>query len=264
LLQAPAAAIALIFGNVDFLSGYFSVNGLGVGDGGLVKMKVLLVEDDAQISALVINALRQANFDVEHTDNGLTGLEKSATGLYDLLILDLMLPGLDGLALLERMKEMSQWIPTLILSAKGDLDDRLLGFELGACDYIPKPFYVEELVARVRAALAKREGIIDQSLMVGDLRLDRVSRQVHWLGIKATLSQREFSVLELLMRSPGHIFSRKQILLHVWEIDFDPNTNVVDVCIQRIKRKLTRHQNTNAELPIDSVRGVGYRMNKSA
>jgi DNA-binding response OmpR family regulator len=264
LLQAPAAAIALIFGNVDFLSGYFSVNGLGVGDGGLVKMKVLLVEDDAQISALVINALRQANFDVEHTDNGLTGLEKSATGLYDLLILDLMLPGLDGLALLERMKEMSQWIPTLILSAKGDLDDRLLGFELGACDYIPKPFYVEELVARVRAALAKREGITDQSLMVGDLRLDRLSRQAHWQGINATLSQREFSVLELLMRSPGHIFSRKQILLHVWEIDFDPNTNVVDVCIQRIKRKLTRHLNTNVELPIDSVRGVGYRMNKSA
>jgi len=254
--------MALIFGTVDFSPGYFSASGLGVGDGGLVKMKVLLVEDDAQISALVINALRQAGFDVDHTDNGLIGLEKSATGLYDLLVLDLMLPGLDGLELLKRMKDMSQWIPTLILSAKGDLDDRLLGFELGACDYIPKPFYVEELVARVRAALAKREGSTDQSLMVNDLRLDRVTRQADWQGIKTNLSQREFGVLELLMRSPGHIFSRKQILLHVWEIDFDPNTNVVDVCVQRIKRKLTRLQTTNVDLPIDSVRGVGYRMNK--
>lgn len=235
---------------------------LGVGDGGLVKMKILLVEDDAQISELVIHALRQADFDVDHTDNGLSGLEKATTGLYDLLVLDLMLPGLDGLELLKRLRERSQATPTLILSAKGDLNDRLLGFELGACDYIPKPFYVEEVVARVRAALANREGIIDQSLVVGELRLDRISRQAHWQGLNATLSQREFSVLELLMRSPGHIFSRKQILLHVWEIDFDPNTNVVDVCIQRIKRKLTRHQNTLADLPIDSVRGVGYRMNK--
>ena len=227
-------------------------------------MRVLLIEDDAQISALVVNALQQAGYNVDHADNGLKGLGKSISGVYDLLVLDLMLPGLDGLALLERLRQLSQSIPTLILSAKGDLNDRLMGFELGADDYMPKPFYVEELIARVRAILARREGVIDQSLVVGDLRLDRVSRQAHWQGINATLSQREFSVLELLMRSPGHIFSRKQILLHVWEIDFDPNTNVVDVCIQRIKRKLNRLPHSSAELPIDSVRGVGYRMNISA
>lgn len=232
------------------------------GDGGLVKMKVLLIEDDAQISELVINALQLADYDIDHADNGSKGLEKSITGIYDLLILDLMLPGLDGLALLERLRQISQSIPTLILSAKGDLKDRLMGFELGADDYLPKPFYVEELIARVRAILARREGVIEQSLAVGDLRLDRVSRQAYWQGNHATLSQREFSVLELLMRSPGYIFSRKQILLQVWEIDFDPNTNVVDVCIQRVKRKLSRHQNTHAEFPIDSVRGVGYRMRK--
>ena len=227
-------------------------------------MKVLLIEDDAQISALIMNALRQAGYDVDHADNGLMGLEKSTTGLYDLLVLDLMLPGLDGLELLERLRQLSQSIPTLILSAKGDLNDRLLGFELGADDYMLKPFYVEELVARIRAILARRAGIVDQSLVVGDLRLDRVSRQANWQGLNTILSQREFSVLELLMRSPGHIFSRKQILMHVWEINFDPNTNVVDVCIQRIKRKLTRHNQTSAELPIESVRGVGYRMNKDA
>lgn len=225
-------------------------------------MKVLLIEDDAQISELVVNALQQAGYEIDHADNGSKGLEKSITGVYDLLILDLMLPGLDGLALLERLRQISQSIPTLILSAKGDLKDRLMGFELGADDYLPKPFYVEELIARVRAILARREGVIEQSLAVGDLRLDRVSRQAHWQGNHATLSQREFSVLELLMRSPGYIFSRKQILLQVWEIDFDPNTNVVDVCIQRVKRKLSRHQNTHAEFPIDSVRGVGYRMRK--
>jgi len=227
-------------------------------------MKVLVIEDDAQISALVVNALRHAGYDMDHADNGLQGLEKSITGRYDLLVLDLMLPGLDGLELLERLRRLSQSIPTLILSAKGDLNDRLLGFEWGADDYMLKPFYVEELVARVRAILARRSGVIEQSLVVGDLRLDRVSRQAQWQGIDAILSQREFGVLELLMRSPGHIFSRKQILLHVWEINFDPNTNVVDVCIQRIKRKLTRHNQLSAELPIESVRGVGYRMNKGA
>ena len=224
-------------------------------------MKVLLIEDDSKISDLVTTALRQAGYEVDNADNGTKGLEKSITGMYDLLVLDLMLPGLDGLALLERLRQLSQSIPTLILSAKGDLNDRLMGFELGADDYMPKPFYVEELVARVRAILARREGVIDQSLVVGDLRLDRVSRQAHWHDNSAILSQREFSVLELLMRSPGHIYSRKQILMHVWEIDFDPNTNVVDVCVQRIKRKLNRKKNSSAELPIDSVRGVGYRMN---
>lgn len=227
-------------------------------------MKVLLIEDDSKISDLVTTALRQAGYEVDNADNGTKGLEKSITGMYDLLVLDLMLPGLDGLALLERLRQLSQSIPTLILSAKGDLNDRLMGFELGADDYMPKPFYVEELVARVRAILARREGVIDQSLVVGDLRLDRVSRQAHWHDNSAILSQREFSVLELLMRSPGHIYSRKQILMHVWEIDFDPNTNVVDVCVQRIKRKLNRLPHSSAELPIDSVRGVGYRMNISA
>lgn len=227
-------------------------------------MKVLLVEDDAKISDLVTHALSQAGYQVEHADDGQHGLERALTGLYDMMILDLMLPTFDGLDLLKKLRQETQSIPTLILSAKGDLNDRLLGFELGADDYLPKPFYVEELVARVRALMARREGLVDKQTVVGNLRLDRVTRQAHWHDVAATLSQKEFSLLDLLMRSPGNIFSRKQILQHVWEINFDPNTNVVDVCIQRIKRKLGRRASLELDPPIESVRGVGYRISRES
>lgn len=227
-------------------------------------MKVLLVEDDAKISDLVTQALSQAGYQVEHADDGQHGLERALTGLYDMMILDLMLPTFDGLDLLKKLRQETQSIPTLILSAKGDLNDRLLGFELGADDYLPKPFYVEELVARVRALMARREGLVDKQTVVGNLRLDRVTRQAHWHDVAATLSQKEFSLLDLLMRSPGNIFSRKQILQHVWEINFDPNTNVVDVCIQRIKRKLGRRASLELDPPIESVRGVGYRISRES
>lgn len=226
------------------------------------KIKVLLVEDDAKISALVTHALSQAGYQVELAEDGQHGLELALTGLYDMMILDLMLPTFDGLDLLKKLRQETQSIPTLILSAKGDLNDRLLGFELGADDYLPKPFYVEELVARVRALMARREGLVDKQTVVGNLRLDRVTRQAYWHDVAATLSQKEFSLLDLLMRSPGNIFSRKQILQHVWEINFDPKTNVVDVCIQRIKRKLGRKTSLELDPPIESVRGVGYRISR--
>jgi DNA-binding response OmpR family regulator len=227
-------------------------------------MNVLLVEDDAKISALVTHALSQAGYEVKHAGDGQHGLEHALTGIYDILVLDIMLPTLGGLDLLKKLRQEMQVIPTLILSAKGDLNDRLLGFELGADDYLPKPFYVEELVARVRALMARREGLVDKQTVVGNLRLDRVTRQAYWHDVAATLSQKEFSLLDLLMRSPGNIFSRKQILQHVWEINFDPNTNVVDVCIQRIKRKLGRRASLELDPPIESVRGVGYRISRES
>jgi DNA-binding response OmpR family regulator len=230
---------------------------------------VLLVDDDLAVisafrSAIEYEGYRCSIFDSASALLADRSFLSAIPTIPTCILSDVKMPGLDGLELLEHLRQLSQSIPTLILSAKGDLNDRLVGFGLGADDYMLKPFYVEELVARVRAILARRAGIVDQSLVIGDLRLDRVSRQAHWQGLNAILSQREFSVLELLMRSPGHIFSRKQILMHVWEINFDPNTNVVDVCIQRIKRKLTRHNQSSAELPIESVRGVGYRMIKGA
>ncbi len=228
------------------------------------KIKVLLVEDDAKISALVTHALSQAGYQVELAEDGQHGLGCALTGSFDMMILDLMLPTFDGLDLLKKLRQETQSIPTLILSAKGDLNDRLLGFELGADDYLPKPFYVEELVARVRALMARREGLVDKQTVVGNLRLDRVTRQAYWHDVAATLSQKEFSLLDLLMRSPGNIFSRKQILQHVWEINFDPNTNVVDVCIQRIKRKLGRRASLELDPLIESVRGVGYRISRES
>ena len=134
-----------------------------------------------------------------------------------------------------------------------------MGFEMGADDYLPKPFFVEELVARIKAVMQRRLPEEAQQIAVNHLKLDIVNHKVQWFDTVALLSQREFSLLAFLMRSPGHIYSRQQILKHVWEINFDPETNVVDVCVRRIKRKLERG-NAPHSSPIESVRGVGYRL----
>jgi DNA-binding response OmpR family regulator len=150
----------------------------------------------------------------------------------------------------------------IILSARGELPDRLHGFESGADDYLPKPFFVEELIARARAMMARKRGKDSVEITVGDLTLNKLNYNVNWRGTVATLSQREFSLIECLMRSPNRIFSRQQILKNVWDINFDPETNVVDVCIQRIRKKLNRQARDGKLLPIETIRGVGYRFRK--
>ena len=171
-----------------------------------------------------------------------------------------MLPKLNGLELLQQLRQDSNTTPVIILSAKADLSDRLLGFETGADDYMPKPFFVEELVAKMKVILGRMQKDAPvQHLKTGQLELDLVTRKAKWYDRDAVLSQREFSLLQYLMQTPGHIYSRQQILKNVWDIHFDPETNVVDVCVQRIKRKLNNADNEHYG-PVESVRGVGYRV----
>ena len=222
-----------------------------------VKLNILLIEDEPKIAEFVIKGLAGAGYEVKHVDDGEKGLASILGGRHDLVVLDLMLPKINGFDVLEQARSAGAMTPIIILSAKVDLPDRLKGFEVGADDYLSKPFFVEELVARIKALIQRKTPEQVQQIKVGHLTLDVVSHKVQWFEATTVLSQREFSLLAFLMRSPGHIFSRQQILLHVWDLHFDPETNVVDVCVRRIKRKLERGGNAS---PIESVRGVGYRL----
>ncbi len=222
-------------------------------------MRILVVEDEIKIADFVMSGLRLAGFEAHHVADGLTALQTILDEQHDLVVLDVMLPKMNGFDVLQQVRAHNVHTPIIILSAKNELPDRLSAFEWGVDDYLPKPFFVEELIARIRALLNRKDSKSTDSLVCGELRLDVLDRKAHWRGVSAVLSQREFSLLSYLMRSPGHIYSRKQILKHVWNIDFDPETNVVDVCIRRIRRKLQRKSDAQEDL-IDSVRGVGYRL----
>jgi two-component system OmpR family response regulator len=222
-------------------------------------MKILLIEDEIKIAEFTMLALTGANFTVTHVSNGAAGLAAMLDGDFDLVVLDVMLPSLDGFEVLKKARELGNKIPVVFLTAKGELPYRLKGFEIGGDDYISKPFFAEELVARVRAIKARINNDDLDEITVNQVCLNKVSNRVFWRGTSTPLSQREFSLIEFLMRSPGHIFSRKQILQHVWAISFNPETNVVDVYIQRIRKKLNRNSPSGIEFPIETIRGVGYR-----
>ena len=226
-------------------------------------MKILLIEDEAKIADFVLKGLADAGFAVTHVNDGEQGLQAILQTDHDLVVLDLMLPKLNGYDVLRQGREQGIKTPVIILSAKVDLQDRLIGFDVGADDYLSKPFFVEELAARIKAVLHRKAPVQVDEIKVGHLSLDVVSHKVTWFEVTSVLSQREFNLLAFLMRSPGHIYSRQQILKHVWEINFDPETNVVDVCVRRIKRKLERGSQKMPS-PIESVRGVGYRLKLEA
>lgn len=221
--------------------------------------KLLLVEDEIRIAEFVIPALSAAGFQVTHVQDGASGLTAIISGAHDLVILDVMLPVLDGFEVLDKVRSTGNLIPVIILSARNELPDRLQGFHIGADDYLPKPFFIEELIARIRAVLARKNGNESDEISAGELILNKVSRQASWRGTVANLSQREFSLVECLMRAPDRIFSRQQILKNVWGISFNPETNIVDVCIQRIRKKLNRQTRDGKLFPIETIRGVGYR-----
>lgn len=223
-------------------------------------MNVLLLEDEARIASFVSQGLREQGFVVEVCDNGTEGYALALERTYDVVLLDIMVPGMDGLAILKGLRGAGHTVPVILLTARNELDDRLAGLNLGADDYIAKPFYVEELVARIHAVVRRTSGERQNLLAVGPLRLDRITRDVTCGGHRVELTAREFNLLEYLMRSPGRVFTRTQILEHVWGYDFNPSTNVVDVAIQRLRKKL---DSLLAPLDdpswIESVRGVGYR-----
>jgi two-component system, OmpR family, response regulator len=219
-------------------------------------MNLLYVEDEVKIAEFVRSGLKENGFFVDYFDNGMDAYNHALVQDYDVIILDVMLPGKDGLAILKDLRQQGCNTPVILLSARNELDDRLRGLNLGADDYLSKPFYVEELVARIYAVLRRVSGERQNLLQVGPLKLDRIAREVTCDGQSVELTAREFNLLEYLMRSPGHVFTRTQILEHIWGYDFNPSTNVVDVCIQRIRKKISPLTDQGW---IESVRGVGYR-----
>jgi len=226
-------------------------------------MRVLLVEDERKIADFICAGFREQGFVYDHCDNGNDGFARASEGEYDIIVLDIMLPGRDGLSILKGLRKAGSVTPVILLTARNELDDRIEGLNLGADDYLAKPFFVEELIARIQALLRRVSGERQNILAVGDLRLDRITREVTLRGQAVDLTGREFNLIEYLMRSPGRVFTRTQILEHVWGYDFDPSTNVVDVCIQRIRKKLSSlGGGEGSEAFIEAVRGVGYRFRK--
>lgn len=222
-------------------------------------MNVLFVEDEAKIADFVRAGLKEQGFVVDYCDNGDEGYLRALDNDYDAIVLDIMVPGKDGLAILKQLRREGRNAPVILLTARNELDDRLQGLNLGADDYIAKPFFVEELAARIHAVVRRSVGERQNLLTVGSLKLDRITREVTCQQRAIELTSREFNLLEYLMRSPGRVFTRTQILEHVWGYDFNPNTNVVDVCIQRLRKKIDPLDETGS---IESIRGVGYRFRK--
>jgi two-component system, OmpR family, response regulator len=222
-------------------------------------MHILFVEDEPKIANFVQVGLREQGFLVDYFDNGDDGYDHAIAHEYDAIILDIMVPGKDGLAILKQLRRSGRNTPVILLTARNELDDRLEGLNLGADDYIAKPFFVEELVARIHAVVRRSIGERQNLLSVGSLTLDRITREVTCHQQIVELTSREFNLLEYLMRSPGRVLTRTQILEHVWGYDFNPSTNVVDVCIQRIRKKLDRLEEVSW---LENVRGVGYRFRK--
>ena len=222
-------------------------------------MHVLFVEDESKIADFVQAGLKEQGFVVEYCDNGDDAYLRAMDNEYDVIVLDIMIPGKDGLSILKHLRRSGRNVPVILVTARNELDDRLEGLNLGADDYIAKPFFVEELVARIHAVIRRSVGDRQNLLSVGALKLDRITREVTCDQQVVELTTREFNLLEYLMRAPGRVFTRTQILEHVWGYDFNPNTNVVDVCIQRVRKKIDL---ANEPSWIDSVRGVGYRFRK--
>jgi two-component system, OmpR family, response regulator len=219
-------------------------------------MRVLVVEDDAKIASFVSKGLKQAGFTVDTTSDGRNGLDLSLSEPYDAAVIDIMLPKLDGLSLVQELRRRENNLPVLILSAKRSVDDRVKGLQNGSDDYLTKPFAFSELLARLQALIRRASNVTEPtSLTLGGVSLNLLTREVVRLGKQVDLQPREFSLLEYLMREPGRICSKNMIMEHVWGYNFDPQTNVVDVLICRLRSKIDRGFQTKL---IHTRRGVGY------
>lgn len=218
-------------------------------------MKILLVDDEVRATAYLQKGLTENGFSVEVAHTGVDGLHVAASGDHDLVILDVMLPGIDGFAVLTALRTSRQ-VPVLMLTARGQTDDKVKGFELGADDYLVKPFQFPELLARVRALLKRGQQIVTSDILrVGDLELDPVKHRASRDGQRIDLSAKEFALLALLVRRCGQVLSKTQIASMVWDINFDSDTNVVEVAMRRLRMKIDE---PFAEKLLHTVRGVGY------
>ena len=216
--------------------------------------RMLLIEDEKRIAELIARGLQNAGFEVDFVGEGSRGLEMFQTHDYDLIILDLLLPDMDGLQVLERLRNRKLCPPILILSALGAVEDRVKGLERGADDYLSKPFSFNELLARVRALLRRGQPLRER-LQVGDLVMDVMRRKVSRAGQPIELAPKEFAILEFLMRNAGKPLTRTAIVEHVWEMDYDGLTNIVDVYIRHLRSKI---DDRYPQKLIRTVRGIGY------
>lgn len=220
-------------------------------------MHALIIEDDEAIAGFIARGLREAGFAVDVASNGDDGLEAALIGQPDVAIVDLMLPGRDGLSVIDEWRRRGLSTPVLILSARRSVDDRVRGLQAGGDDYLTKPFAFAELLARVQALVRRASRVPESSttLTVADLTVDLLSRKVSRAGQPIELRPREFALLEYLMRNAGKVISKTMILSHVWEYSFDPQTNIVDVLVSRLRDKIDRPFDRKL---LQTVRGVGY------
>src|SRR5213078_2170609 len=218
-------------------------------------MRILVIEDEPRILGFLARGLEAEGFAVDAARNGAEGLKRAQRDAYDLVLLDLLLPGLDGLSVLHELSSARPELPVVIVSARSDLPTKLRGFGLGAADYLSKPFSFDELIARIRVQLRKAgQGDNGHIVRAGSVALDLARREARVGSIIAQLSDREFRVLHHLVEHPGEVISRERLLSDVWGYHFDPGSNVVDVCIRRLRKKLGSYA------PIETVRHAGYRL----
>jgi DNA-binding response OmpR family regulator len=220
-------------------------------------MRILVVEDDKKIASFIRKGLAEVGFNPQVSHDGIEALHLATSERFDAIVLDVMLPGRDGLSVLRQLREQRHTVPVILLTARDGLAERVEGLNLGADDYLAKPFSMDELIARLRAVRRRLTGEGLNLQQCEDLTLNLNTREVRRAGQKIELTVREFSLLEYLMRSPGRVLTRTQICEQVWDYHFDPGTNVVDVCIQRLRRKVDDAHEVKL---IQTVRGVGYTL----
>jgi two-component system OmpR family response regulator len=226
-----------------------------------MTMRILVIEDDQEAAAYMVKGLRESGSVVDHAADGKQGLIMAASGGYDTLIVDRMLPGMDGLSIIKTLRSTGDKTPVLILSALGEVDDRVKGLRAGGDDYMTKPYAFAELLARIESLL--RRGKIESAntrLYVGDLEMDLVARTVRRANKVIDLQPKEFALLEYLMRHAGHIVTRTMLLEKVWDYSFDPQTNVIDVHISRLRQKIDKGFD---KALLHTIRGAGYSLNDS-
>jgi two-component system OmpR family response regulator len=217
-------------------------------------MRILVVEDDAKIASFVVNGLKQNGFAVDRCADGEEAHAVASTTAYDAAIIDIMLPKLDGLSLVRQLRQDGARVPVIILSAKASVDDRVKGLQAGGDDYVTKPFAFSELLARVQALIRRASNVSEPTrLVAGDLTLDLLNREVTRAGERIELQTREFALLEYLMRHANRVVTKTMIMEHIWDYSFDPQTNVVDVLVCRLRNKIDREKNL-----VHTIRGVGY------
>ncbi len=224
-------------------------------------MRILLIEDDQVIADFIAKGMKEAGFAVDHAANGMEGLNCATSGEYDLAVVDLMLPKLDGLSIIDRVREKKINMPIIILSAKRTVDERIAGLRHGGDDYLTKPFSFSELLARVEALLRRSNNVVEPtSLAIHDLSMDLLARTASRAGKRIDLQPKEFALLEYLIRNAGHVLSKTMIMERVWDYNFDPGTNVVEARISKLREKVDKSFDRQL---IHTVRGLGYVLRKN-